>query len=484
MLTGKQALARIDKAMTEAQGEAQKAASRLEDATRRELVLREEERVCYADLARFRLTASERDGVSGALEDAGRQVTALLDLREAARGALETEINANDISLDDLQQARKAAAKKLEDISKALDNAEASVQDRLAADKTYNAQLKSTEASQKVADEAEAKRALTQDDRKTKGAPYEADPLFTYLWKRKFGTSDYSARGLIRAADSWVARLISYESARQNYFMLLEIPKRLKSHTEAMRKTAEADLDALVALEDAARADSDVPAAEARHKAAREALDGVDAQIAQAEAAATALEARRTAFLNGEDEHFVRAMSAVTSDLKDDSLAQLKRAARRTPEPEDERIVARLQRIDDELDDIGDTRSQLSQIQAATEKRVRDIVELRGEFRRKRYDDYTSEFGDTDLFISLLGAFIGGALSSGGLWGQLDRNHRRRPRRSKPDFGSGRFRFPGPTSFPGSRSGSRGGRSSGGFSTGGGFGGGSSGGGFRTGGGF
>ncbi len=484
MLTGKQALARIDKAISDAQDEARKAALRLEETTRRELVLREEERVCFSDLARFRVTASVRDDVTGALEDAGRQVSALLDLREAAREALETEITASEKDLEDLQQARKIAAKKLETASRALDEAEAAVQDRLAADKTYSAQLKTAEASQKVAEEAEAKRTLTQDDRKTKGAPYEADPLFSYLWKRKFGTSDYQARGLIRAADSWVARMISFESARQNYFMLLEIPKRLKSHVEAMSNLAEADLEALVALEEAARSGSEVPALEARHKSAREDLDAVDADIARSEAEARTLDVRRAAFLNGEDEHFTRAMSAVSSELKDDSLADLKRAAFRTPEPEDELIVARLQRIDDELDDIEEVKSQLSGIQAAADNRVRDIQDLRAEFRRKRYDDYTSEFSDGDLFASMLLAFIGGALSSGGLWGQLDRNHRRRPRKSRPDFGSGRFRFPGPTSFPGSRSGSRRGRSSGGFSTGGGFGGGSSGGGFRTGGGF
>ena len=480
MLTGKQALSRIDAAIAEAREEARKTAARLEEATRRELVLRQEERVCFADLARFRISAALRDKVTGALEDAGRQVTALLDLRETARQALEAEIAASDARLDEFHRARAEAAEQLEDISAGLDEAEAAVQDALAADKAYSAQLKTAEASQKVADEAEAKRALTQEDRKTKGAPYEADPLFFYLWKRKFGTSDYSSRGLVRMADRWVARLISYEAARQNYFMLLEIPKRLKTHVDTMRARADADLEALVALEDAARAGSEVPALEARHKAAREKLDGIDADIAGLEATAKALETRRAAFLNGEDEHFTRAMETVSRGLEDSSLAELKRAALRTPEPEDERIVARLQRIDDEFDDIDEAKSQLSQMQAAADKRVRDIQELRAEFRRKRYDDYTSEFSDGDLFVSLLGAFVAGALSSGGYWGQLDRNHRRRPRKSKPDFGSGRFRFPGPTSFPGSRKG----RSSGGFRTGGGFGGGSSGGGFRTGGGF
>lgn len=480
MLTGKEALTRIDTAIEAARSDAREVGGRLEKATQAEFILREEARVCFADLARFRINKAVRDKVTNALEDAGRTVHSLLELREQAREALESEITAHENAMAGFHQRRANAADRLEDISAELDDAEAAVQLGLDADNAYVAQLKTAELAQKIASEAETKRELTQEDRKEKGAPYEADPLFMYLWSKGYGTAEYKSSGLIRALDNWVARLVRFEGARRNYFMLLEIPKRLKEHGEVMRARADAELETLVALEETARGASEAPALEGRHKSRREDIDAIDADIVRLDAVSQSLNERRATFLGGRDEHFMRAIESVSGELEDDSYARLKRAAYLTPEPEDEEIVARLLRIDDDSDDVAELKTQLSETQTKSDARVHELLELKAEFRRKRYDDYTSEFGDSDLFGTLLREFVRGAVSGAVYWDQLGRTHRRRARKSKPEFGSAKFRFPGPTTFPGSRSGG----SSGGFSSGGGFGGSSSGGGFRTGGGF
>lgn len=485
MLTGKEALARIDAAIAKAEAEAKDVSGRLEALTRRQLVLREEERVSFAELAKFRVGLALQKNVAGALDGVERDVVSLLEEREAARQALEADAQSLEAALADLTDRRAEATEALENASEALDDAEAEVQAGLQADDAYQAQLAKVEAAEAVAAGAEVKRETAQEDRKDKGAPYEADPLFMYLWKRGYGTSEYRHRGLIRALDGWVARLIRYEGARRNYFMLLEIPKRLREHVDAMRAKADAELDALVAQEAAARDASEVPALEARHKARREALDAIDTDIGDVESRLGEVRDARARFAAGTDEHYERIVAVVQAGLEDDSLRRLKAEAYRTPEPEDEKIVERLQGIDDERDDIEDARRQLIDLQGTAEARINDIQELRREFRRKRYDDYTSEFEDDNLFGTLLREFIRGAVTGSDYWIRMDRTHKRRSRKSKPDFGSGRFRFPGPTTFPGSRRGGSSGGfgSGGGFRTGGGFGGRSSGG-FRTGGGF
>lgn len=480
MLTGKEALSRIDGVISNAEEEARALARRLEEFSQRQLVLKEEERVCFADLARFRVNAAARDHLAGALDETGRTVEALLDRREAARTALEAEAAAAAADLEAFTQRREDAAETLEGASAELDEAEAGVQTALKSDPAFQVQLEKAEATERVAHEAETKRLQAQEDRKSKGAPYEADPLFMYLWDRGYGTADYRGRGIVRTLDGWVARLVGFEAARRNYFMLLEIPRRLKEHVDQMRARADAELEALVEIEHAARDASEVPELEARYKNQREVVDGIDADIARIEARIAEIDARRAAFVAGTDEHFASAVNAMSENLSDDRLADLKAAAYRTPEPEDERIVERLQRIDEELDETEGARADLVALQKAADARLAELQEMRREFRRKRYDDYTSEFEDDDLFGTLLREFIRGAVTGAEYWARMDRTHSRRVRKSRPDFGSGRFRFPGPTTFPGSR----GGRSSGGFRTGGGFGGGRSGGGFRTGGGF
>jgi len=91
-------------------------------------------------------------------------------------------------------------------------------------------------ASDAIIRNAEEKLAQAEADRDNKRRPYEADPLFMYLWRRRFGTRDYAARSFVRSLDRKVAHLIGFEAARVNYAMLLELPDRMREHVERLRE--------------------------------------------------------------------------------------------------------------------------------------------------------------------------------------------------------------------------------------------------------
>src|SRR5690606_29986541 len=94
------------------------------------------------------------------------------------------------------------------------------------------AQQKAVEAAQGVAAEANKKAKVAEADLESKRKPYEADPLFMYLWRRKFGASEYKAGYFVRFIDRKVAALVNYPDARANYAMLNEIPTRLRAHAQ------------------------------------------------------------------------------------------------------------------------------------------------------------------------------------------------------------------------------------------------------------
>jgi len=60
--------------------------------------------------------------------------------------------------------------------------------------------------------QAEKKAIQAEADRDEKRRPYEADPLFMYLWRRKFGTAAYRANPFTRYMDRMVAGVVGYES--------------------------------------------------------------------------------------------------------------------------------------------------------------------------------------------------------------------------------------------------------------------------------
>jgi hypothetical protein len=82
---------------------------------------------------------------------------------------------------------------------------------------------------------AEAKAVQAEADREEKRRPYEADPLFMYLWRRRYGTREYRASNLVRYFDRKVAHLIGFETARINYAMLMELPDRLREHADRLK---------------------------------------------------------------------------------------------------------------------------------------------------------------------------------------------------------------------------------------------------------
>jgi hypothetical protein len=82
---------------------------------------------------------------------------------------------------------------------------------------------------------AREKAVQAEADREEKRKPYEADPLFMYLWGRRYGTRDYQAIPLVRYFDRKVAHLIGFEEARVNYTLLMELPERLREHADRLR---------------------------------------------------------------------------------------------------------------------------------------------------------------------------------------------------------------------------------------------------------
>ena len=86
-----------------------------------------------------------------------------------------------------------------------------------------------------MAERAETRAAEAERERDEKRKPYEADPLFMYLWRRRYGTPDYGATGFTRRMDRWVAKLIGFERARANYHVLLALPTRLRAHAARLR---------------------------------------------------------------------------------------------------------------------------------------------------------------------------------------------------------------------------------------------------------
>src|SRR5882672_3928244 len=179
MASGSDILAMIERMLGDTRGELDGVAAKLERSSAELEHARQSELGALAVLARIRLEA---------LDDTGKRVTDLLAQRADAQAAVGTELGASQDALGRLEHDRAAQHAVVGDAEKAVGAAEADAQARLKADASYGAQLGKAQASDGVADLADAKAQAARTDRVEKGKVYEADALFGYLWSRGFGT--------------------------------------------------------------------------------------------------------------------------------------------------------------------------------------------------------------------------------------------------------------------------------------------------------
>ncbi|MGE5153181.1 MAG: hypothetical protein ACM3ST_04125 [Bdellovibrio bacteriovorus] len=484
MVSGRETLASIDQAVSQARSAIAAVESRIESVNERLAELRRAQAQDDKDLARVRLGLIADSETVRQLDRTEQQVVALLAQRQSALVELDARTQASNAALGTLESERQTQAERVNAAAETVDVAEAKTQARLDADPAYQAQRDRTQEAERVARHADEKAARSEEEREQKGAAYRADPLFMYLWGRDYGLPSYKAAGLIRLLDGWVARLIGFADVRANYSRLNEIPQRLREHAQGLGSRAEVEFQALKSLDEAARETDGIPALEAAVAEEQARLDAIDARIATAESDHQALVVRKALFAAGEDDYTKKAIDLLAAELGREDLMELRREALDTPFPEDDLIVGRMLQREDERRQIESSVQGLKETIEQHQRRLAELEALRADFKRSRYDRAGSTFGDDALIAMLLGQFLNGLLDRQNLWRILQEQQRYRPQRSDPTFGSGGFGrgtvWGGGVGDLGGLGDMFGGRRGGGFGGGGGRGGG----GFRTGGGF
>lgn len=393
----------------------------------------------YKRLAEHRLAQLERGELVRGLDTVSNEVVNLLDHRQQEYRKLIDEISDQESRLDTLETQREQQRDQVEVAALELDAAEAEVQARLDADPDYAAQLELTHKVDTIADEAEMKTQDAMSDKQNKGQPFEADELFMYLWRRHYGTSEYSANPLTRMLDRWVAKLCGYDKARPNYWMLNEIPVRLQAHAEAARGRADTEFEKLKALETAVAEELGLPQLHEQLDAAEQALKECDESIAAVENRIAELGEQRSEFAAGRDRLMLQALDRLATEMRSDGIRALQRHAAATPTSEDDRIVADIIDVDERLETLEDEYRDRQKVYDRQGKKVRELEAVRRQFKRRGFDDMRSVFTDGSAIAMAVQQFIGGLLDNDDLWRLIARAHRRRQVQSQPDFGSGGF---------------------------------------------
>jgi len=260
-----------------------------------------------------------------------------------------------------------------------------------------------------------------------KGAPYEADEAFMYLWKRKYATPDYrNFNPLTRFMDGWVAKQMKYDDARQNYWNIQEIPTRLQQHADRQRASSEDAIADLENLEIEALKKGGVIQLQEDLEKSRAELDTLDTEISQLEEKIDAQYSERGLYSSAQDEHMKKCIETISTAMQHRGFDAVKNSAAATPSPNDDDAVRELHQYKVSANDINEDLVNLRVTHDQKLARLKELEGVRRKFKNHRFDDVRSGFGSEAIIGQVLGQFMQGMINGNDLWRVIQRNQRHR----------------------------------------------------------
>ncbi len=437
MWKGSSALNQLDNSLKGLRGDVIRLDSDLSQLSHR-LTSNERQRVQLLNgIAKVRLSEIESGQLNASVLAADQEAAQLLDQRQAELAKLTDAIDRIENRISDAEEARLDLLLASNEAEQALTELENQVQTDLQNDAAYIAQFEAARQAESIAEEALLKVQTAQSNLAAKAAPYEADELFMYLWKRGFGTTAYKANFLARFIDSWLARLISYSDARINFWNLSEIPKRLQAHADQVSSNADREHTKLQQLERDALASAGKDQAEKRVDQARNALDAHDDSLEALEKGLDDKLNERASYLAGEDRFTRQCLSRLSQAVEHQDQSQLERSVRDTVSARDDQLAIQLIDLQEQMSGMRDDLQDVRNVHQSKLSRLRDLESVRQKFKHSRFDDVRSGFGNKAVIASALGQFLQGLVNGNDLWQLIKRNQRYRDVGGRPDFGSG-----------------------------------------------
>jgi len=433
MKSGLQTLHEIDAAISKARQSVLEA-SLLPKRTAQALIeLRRRQTQSYEKVAKERLKLLE-DGEGGKLGYVDRQAEKLLTAHESLLKKQSDRVSKTEAGIAKLESQRRQAEL---DVSTAIDNydkAVAQAEKIVLKDMAYMAALTRVEKAETTLSRASEKLELAEQEQITKSAPYKKDPFFTYLKNRKYGSKQAKGWFLTKWLDNWVASLVDYQNHAENFSRLEAIPKRLANH---VRDLEDAVLDAREDLENIESEILEREGVKKLHKAsmsAQKKLEAIDNRMDKAEAQYAELRESHQKQIDGQDGPYAEAIALIAEALKRMKFSDLSRLAATTTSLEDDRAIEDIRDLADTADDLEDDQKEAKDLLRKYEKNLRELEEIRRQFKSRRYDSPASIF-EGDLVGALLMQVLAGALDGKNLWRQIERAQRTVKRYSDYDFG-------------------------------------------------
>lgn len=384
-------------------------------------------------LADMRLDVIQQADIAN-LDRLHRQALELLqshvDFIEEERLAIETASK----RISDLESGRADLADQRQALETKIEAGLADIEVQLLEDEIYRGLVEAFGDADAIAERAEQKLAVAIDEREEKSAAYLGDSLFSYLWTRKYGTTEYSGGGLFKLLDGWVAKLCQFERARPNFARLNDITDWLGDHAKATQEAADSAKNALETAERDAIDAAGIPADEGTAELLITQIEAFDDDIAAAEFRHNELTQKHAKTLIGEDGPAQQARKLLERGLQNMSIPDLRKLAAETVTLDDDDVVDDLVALRTEEMSLELETERVSEAPTRLGEELSAFEELRRQFKQSHFDSDAALI-KIALFDEALESLASGRSSVDRTLKRIHQSIRRKERPTRYGFG-------------------------------------------------
>lgn len=408
-------MSHVENAYAKLQREEKRLAKKLKSLTEQAEDLQDKQQDYFRALAKIRLddlqqgrmgpllTDGERDA-QGDLEILDQKIAEIAQKSSSLTSALEAARTEETEKAAALTMAKEAVMRRITETRMHLD-----------INPEWRDMLKRSAELKSQLTDATGKAELAAKNREEKAQAYRDDKLFSYLWDLGYGSTSYLGKGLKRLGDDFVAKMIGFEPARQNYVMLNELPGLLQDYFQIVQSAYDAMQEKLTAFKRAEmEADGILPLERAQGEA--DALfRAAHAKTTDIENALAPLGKERRALLDGNHTNGMeKILSDLSASLQEEDLFDLLRQACLTPSGEGDRIISRLLKIDRELYRL---QLQIEIVEKEAEEcadNYRELTAITQRIRQASEEEHENGISKGEIVTGLIVGILGIAAAAAG----------------------------------------------------------------------
>ncbi len=346
----------------------------------------------FRDLARFYLPDLSEESIARTLSGAREELTGVLHRKERRIDELSGQF-------DRLDAERQRIESELESVTTALNE---KVQQREQLQKVVTAQLADNKEFQQLSKEAvEAEAQLHKNEQRVTQSEQEATEklpayknsrLFQYLYERKFGTPEYTYRGLTRRLDRWVAGLVDYYRARRSYQFLTRTPQLMREEVERRSVEFHKLMDKVEGIERHAADETGLTRVLREGDELGKQRDALVARLDAQKERCQSIAKELLSLQHSQGQFYDEALERFREFLTRTERAVLEYHARQTPETTDDETIARIRQLEREIAEVEPRVSDLSRQCELLEHQGQGLDFVVRRFQQSNFDSERSKF--------------------------------------------------------------------------------------------